>query len=394
MTLEDVAAIARVMTLKCAFAGLAAGGAKGGIIVPTGFSPAQREQRLRAFGRAAAALLRSGAWSHGTDMGTTEFDLALVRHAAGLGPDPARSGAAILRSAEAVSSGTAAGWTVAMCAQSALECLGIPVLGARIAIQGLGAVGQAAMASLAAAGARIVAVSTVEGALHDPNGLNAKRLLTLAREEGPACTASGGTPPQALFEAPSDVLLLCAGSEGLDRHSAQALSTRAVVCGANTPFDDEVAQELKGRGILVVPDFVAGCGGVLGSTLHVAAGVAGPDLWRILQRTFLPLVARTITEALANGVEVAQPAQRIAERVAAACERAYGNERPSTLLASRLAPPERPYVRALLAIERRLRQSWRWRALARPLRGLAVAHAEHVLAATLAAGVDPRSGLS
>jgi glutamate dehydrogenase (NAD(P)+) len=385
VTADEIGRIARVMTLKCGFAGLAAGGAKGGVIVPEGSSAEQRASRLEAFGRAAAALLRSGVWSHGADMGTTDLDIARIRRAAGIGADPGLPGPLRVPATGDASSGSAAGLTVALSTEAALDSLGVSLRGARIAIQGAGAVGRAAMESLAAAGARIVAISTVAGTLGDDGGLDVRSVLENLRQSGDKFT-SGGAPPEAVLAASCDVMLLCAGSDTLDATAAERLDVRAVVCGANIPFTDEVADRLVERGILVLPDFVAGTGGVLGSTLVAVAGATAPELELVLRRHFKPLVAQTLASAAARGTTVAAEARRRALRVIAACDAAYGSERPDALLPERLAPRDSGAVRLLLAAERRCRGSTRLAALARLLHGSAVARAERVLSASYAAG--------
>lgn len=388
ITVEELERIARVMTLKCGYAGLAAGGAKGGVIVPANFSEGQRAARLESFGRAAAQLLRSGIWSHGADMGTTELDIARIRYAAGLGPAPIPLAALPAESDRSFSSGTAAGMTVALATEAVLESLGIALRGARIAVQGAGAVGRAAMTALASAGARIVALSTVGGALHAPTGLDVKSVLDRLRcSEGESLPEMA--PPETLLEAPCEALLLCAGSDMLDLDAAQRLQARAVVCGANIPFTDEVARRLEGRGIMIVPDFVAGGGGVLGSTLAATAGITVGELEAVLRRHFKTRVAQTIERAHAHGTTFAEEAQHCAERVLAACESAYGDTSGETLLPERLAPPDPLPVRAMLAVERRVRGSRRLALAARMLHGTAVARAERILAASYAVGTMP-----
>lgn len=390
VTATEIERIARVMTLKCGFVGLAAGGAKGGVLVPEGFTAEQRTARLAAYGRAASALLRSGVWSHGADMGTTDHDIALIRHAAGIGPlpGPVDSPAAVARGD--ASSGRAAGLTVALSAEAALESLGVPLQGARIAVQGAGAVGRAAMASLAAAGARIVALSTIVGTLRDDRGLDVRALLDELGRSGDNA-ASGGAPPQAVLAVPCDAVLLCAGSDTLDAQTAERLDARAVVCGANIPFTDDVGDRLEQRGILVLPDFVAGGGGVLGSTLVAAAGVRASELEPILRRSFKPRVTQTLAASAAQGTTVAFEARLRALRAIAACDAAYGAMRPDTLLPERLAPSDSGPVRLMLAAERRLRGSTRLAPVARLLHGTAVARAERVLHASFAAGAHPTS---
>jgi len=385
VTADEIRRIARVMTLKCGFAGLAAGGAKGGVIVPEGFNAEQRAARLEAYGRAASWLLGSGVWSHGADMGTTELDIARIRYAAGIGPDPGLPGSLPAPAAVEVSSGHAAGLTVALSAEAALESRGVSLRGARIAIQGAGAVGRAAMESLAAAGARIVAISTVAGTLREDGGLDVCSVLEGLRRSGDKFTV-GSTPSTAVLAAPCDVMLLCAGSGMLDATAAEHLDARAVVCGANIPFTDEVADRLVDRGILVLPDFVAGGGGVLGSTLVAEAGVTARELELILRRHFKPLVAQTLAAAVAHGTTAAAEATRRALRVIEACDAAYVSARPETLLPDRLATRDSGVTRLMLAAERRCRGSTWLAPMARLLHQSAVARAERLLSAALAAG--------
>lgn len=387
VTAEEIRRIAAVMTLKCGFAGLAAGGAKGGVIIPNGLTSLQRAARLEAFGRAAAPLLRSGVWSHGSDLGTTDVDIARIRHAAGIGPAPGPPDSIPAASKGDASSGHAAGLTVALCAEAALESLGLPVRNARIAIQGAGAVGRAAMKSLAESGARIVAISTIAGTLRNDSGLDVNAVLKGLVRAGDQF-AGGGEPADAVLSVDCDAMLLCAGTGALDLPAAEQLKARTVVCGANIPFAGGVEDRLEARGILVLPDFVAGGGGVLGSTLVAAAGLSPNEVEAVLRRRFKPLVVQMLAAALARGTTAAVQARRQALGVIAACERAYGPLRPDTLLPEKLAPAEPAPVRIALAVERRTRSSSRLAVIGRWLHGSAVARAERVLAASLAAGAD------
>ncbi len=379
VTARQIERIARVMTLKCGFVGIAAGGAKGGVIVPVDFTDEQRAARLQAYGRAASALLQSGVWSHGADMGTNDFDIARIRHAAGIGADPGD-----LRAPETggdTSSGVAAGLTVALATEAVLDGLGIAPRGARVAIHGAGAVGCAAMSALAAAGARIVAVSTLTGAICDDAGIDVPTALERARTVGDRFT-SGGSAPEAPLRVACDALLLCGGADVIDAAAAEHVQARAIVCGANIPFTDDVGERLQRRGITIVPDFVAGGGGVLGSTLVAVAGLTAEELAAVLQRQFKPLVEHTIAQARARGTTIAAQARERALRTLAACDAAYGAQRPATLLPERLAAPPSVPLRWMLAAERRARGSRRLAPLARWLHGTAVAQAERVLSAT------------
>jgi glutamate dehydrogenase (NAD(P)+) len=387
VTQEELRRIAEVMTLKCGFVGLAAGGAKGGIVMPTGASPEERAERLVAYGRALGQLLRSGVWSHGVDLGTTMADLALIRRGAGL--EGARVTTIPPADARARHSSSAepAGLTVALSAEAALESLRICARGARVAIQGAGAVGRAALAALARAGARIVAVATVAGTLHRDEGLDAALLLEgLARSGDGFLGGTNRLSPLAVLEVDCDALLSCAVTASIDASVAARMRAGTVICGANTPFADGAQDALAARGILVLPDFIAGAGGVLGSTLETAAGAGPEEVESILRRRFKPLVTSTIAAAAARGDAPAVEAGRRALRVLAACDLAYRAERPPTLLPDRLAPEASLAARACLALEHRLRGSTRLAPVVRGLHRRALARAEQVLCASLEAG--------
>lgn len=384
---EELRRIAAVMTLKCGFVGLAAGGAKGGILMPPGVSQDERAERLAAFGRALGPLLRSGIWSHGVDLGTSLADVELIRRAAGLGRNFARAVAEPPSPAPDSSSAEPAGLTVALATEAALESLGISVRGARIAVQGAGAVGRAAIDALGRAGARIVAVATVAGTLHRDTGLDPSALLDgLARSGDRFAGGTHAQPPRAVLNVDCEALLVCAGTASVDADAAAHLLARTVVCGANIPFADGVEECLSHRGILVLPDFIAGAGGVLGTTLETAAGAAPVEVGSILRRRFKPLVEATIAAAAARGDSPAAEARRRALRVLAACDSVYGAERPPTLLPDRLAPQPSAAARAYLAFEHHVRHSSRLARIARRLHARALARAEEVLSASLAVG--------
>jgi glutamate dehydrogenase/leucine dehydrogenase len=375
---EELRRLARVMTLKCAYYGLAAGGAKGGIVAREEDDAAARRARIEAFGRALGPLFATGIYSFGCDLGLAPADLATLRRAAGLAPGGGEE--------DGAGSAEAAGLTVALAGLAALAARGVEPRGARVAVQGAGAVGLAAIAALEREGVRTVAVATRLGALSRPEGLAAARLREAARRHGDAFVLreeGEAAPARAVLEAPCELFIPCAGSGTVDREAARALAARAVVAGANDPFGPGAEETLFARGVLVVPDFVANGGGVLGSTL-ACAGAGRADVEAIFRRRVLPRIAATIERACGRREPVAAAARHEAERFLARCARAYGAERPPTLLAERLAPSPSRRRRLLLALERRARGSRRLALAARLLRPAALARLDEVVAAALA----------
>src|SRR5512135_2267914 len=148
VSLGECARLARAMTMKNSAAGLAHGGAKSVIAGDPRMPPAEKERAIRSF---AHALRNEADYIFGPDMGTDETCMAWVKdeigRAAGL---PAELGGIPLDEVGAT------GWGLLHCAEVAAPAAGIALEGARVAVQGFGAVGRHAARFLAAKGAKLV----------------------------------------------------------------------------------------------------------------------------------------------------------------------------------------------------------------------------------------------
>jgi glutamate dehydrogenase (NAD(P)+) len=260
VTVEELSALAAVMTLKFAFFGIACGGAKAGLMVPDGAPAEERRRRARAFGAGLASLIRAGTYIPGTDLGCSERDLWEIRAGAGfgVGPPPAQA---------PTGASATASWSGRSAAIAAMVALGDRVRGATLAVLGYGRVGAAVAARFTAAGGRLVAVSTARGAVVDPAGLDLARLERLRIQYGddaPRCYPGGRqTTPEELFGTPVDVLAPCATSGMLDRAAAGRVRCRVVAPGANAAVTADAEAVLDAKGVTLIPDFVANAGGIL-----------------------------------------------------------------------------------------------------------------------------------
>ena len=260
LTVEEVARLARTMTWKWAAVDLFFGGAKAGILGdPHG---ADKEAVLRAFARALANEVPA-EYVFGLDMGLAEGDAAIF-------VDELRDrGAAVglPRSLGGVPYDQlgVTGFGVAEATDAAAQSIGLPLSGARVAIQGFGAVGQAAAERLVALGASIIAVSTAVGAVHDHGGLDIARLAKLRTEAGDDCVLEygGAQPAESALTAATDILVPAAREDVIDDQVANATTAKLVVEGANLPTNPSSRAVLHKRGVAVVPDFIANCGGII-----------------------------------------------------------------------------------------------------------------------------------
>jgi glutamate dehydrogenase (NAD(P)+) len=249
--LEEVARLARAMTWKFAAWRMPYAGAKAGLR----FAGGAREEVLAAYRRALEPY--RDVFLTGPDMGTSAADFA-----DGLeGPPPLWA-----QSHEGVDmDDLATGHGVKAAAEAALAHGGRTLSGAAIAIEGFGKVGAGMALASARAGARIVGVSTVDGLLAEPGGLDVDALFSLRDRFGDALVAHGPAPVrprEELFDLDCDVLVPGARPDAITRDVAARLRCAVVAPGANVPYGPGAVEELDRRGIVAVPDFIANAGGI------------------------------------------------------------------------------------------------------------------------------------
>lgn len=268
VTAGEVARLARAMTEKNALAGLPHGGGKSGISAPA-LGPADHERVMRAFARGIEQLTD---YIPGPDMGTTETSMAYVHdeigRAIGL---PAVLGGIPLDELGAT------GFGLAVCADVLSEAKLVELGGARVVIQGLGAVGWHAGRLLAERGAVIVAASDIRGGLWNPGGLDVAALRAHQQSAGTVMGFPGGAPVPRddILSLDCELLVLAAKPDVVTTDNAGKISARVVLEGANIPVTAQAEDQLADRGVLCIPDIVANAGGVIcGAAEYRGAGRA------------------------------------------------------------------------------------------------------------------------
>lgn len=256
VTAAEVARLARAMTMKNALAGLPHGGGKAGIAAPSG-TPADHERVMRSFAQAIRSL---DEYIPGPDMGTSETSMAYVRdeigRAVGL---PGVLGGVPLDELGATGVG------VAVCAEVVSKSRGPDLAGARVVIQGFGAVGSHAARALAERGAVVIAVSDSRGATWNPDGLDVAALRSFKQSAGAVADFSGGrsVPRDDVIGLECEFLVPAAQPDVITADNAGKVAARVILEGANLPVTRQAADQLAGRGVLCVPDIVANSGGVI-----------------------------------------------------------------------------------------------------------------------------------
>ena len=245
--------LARAMTYKYAVLGIRVGGAKGMVRA----RPENASTAMARYCTEIRPLIASGRFATGADLGTSERDFASLR--------PAGWDVHVLNSTvDGVPfEDVLTGYGVVAAAEAALDGLD----GRTVAVEGLGKVGGGVVREVARRGARVVAVSTIAGAVHDPGGFDADELLAARAEHGDALVAHLGRsvlPTDALFDTPVDVLVPGARTGVLDATRAARVTASVVIPAANVPYTADGLATLTARGIAAHADFVCNAAAVVG----------------------------------------------------------------------------------------------------------------------------------
>ncbi len=253
----ECARLARAMTLKNAAAGLAHGGGKSVLVGDPRMDVEHKEHLIRAF---AHALRNEQDYIFGPDMGTNEECMAWIKdeigRAVGL---PEAAGGIPLDELGAT------GWGLAACAEVAAPACGIRLDGARIAIQGFGAVGRHAASFLAQKGAKLVAASDTTGTIVNEAGMDVTRLIEDKQRSGSVLDHASGQKcgVDAVIDIACDIWIPAARPDVIREDNVGRLKARLVLQGANIPFTEAAERAAADRGVMVVPDFIANAGGVI-----------------------------------------------------------------------------------------------------------------------------------
>lgn len=266
VSLGECARLARAMTLKNAMAGLPHGGAKSVIFADPAMPAERKESVLRSFARLIEGV---SDYITGPDMGTDEHCMAFCFDETGRSVGlPREVGGIPLDEIGATAMGLVAA------AEVAEEFCDVRMEGARVAVQGFGAVGRHAARLLCERGAVLVAAADSAGTVLDPDGLDVQVLLD-AKARGEHLSAAGvgkSAGPDAVIDAACDIWIPAARPDVIRADNVGRLDTKLILQGANIPMTAEAEATLHERGVLIVPDFVANAGGVICAAVEFQRG--------------------------------------------------------------------------------------------------------------------------
>jgi glutamate dehydrogenase (NAD(P)+) len=266
--LDEVRALASLMTWKTAVVDLPYGGAKGGIgIDPRTLSKRELERITRSFVDQIHEIVGPDSDIPAPDMGTNHEVMAWFRNQwekyHGFNP-------AVITGKPVEEYGSrgreeATGRGVGTLAIKMLKRLNRKPELTRTAIQGFGNVGSHAAKYLYESAFPIVAVSDVSGAYVNPKGLNIPEMLSyVLKNKGLLAGYQGAEriDPDQLLALDVELLIPAALGDVITAKNVDQIKANLIIEGANGPIDPEADAKLNERKILVLPDILANAGGV------------------------------------------------------------------------------------------------------------------------------------
>ena len=306
VSIAELTSLARSMTYKWAFLNVHMGGAKAGIFADPAQLGCKRSELMEAFGRGLTSLVQKNVYFPGIDLGTTPDDL----HHIMLGAGTPLVG-------EQIDGSYATALTVFETIRQVSNFSGKELSGLRVALEGFGKVASSLGAMLQNAGARLVAVSTVAGAVTTRDEFDVQGLLQLKKiyddDFVHHYAGSEVIPPEELYSLDVDLLIPGARPWAINEHNVDQVKARWIVPISNAPTTHAAEAQLNERNALFVPDFVSNCGGILSMAMR-SHYFDLDDVNQLVTTTFADMVYSMLTKSALRNEKFADFAREIAWR--------------------------------------------------------------------------------
>jgi glutamate dehydrogenase (NAD(P)+) len=264
--LDEVRALASLMTWKTSLIDVPFGGAKGGVAVNASLlTNIEKEEVIRRWTRSLVHVLGHHRDIPAPDMGTDSKSMAWLmdeyHRLEGFQPACVTGKPVELFGAPGREEATGRG--VAMIAAATLKKHKVKVEGATVAIQGFGNVGRYAALVCQELGMRVIAVSDVSGGIVNAKGIDIASIFSHKSLE--TVDADNRVGAAEVLEVQCDVLIPAALGGVINDGNVAKIKAEFIIEGANQPITFAADQELRAQGVVIVPDILANSGGVMGS---------------------------------------------------------------------------------------------------------------------------------
>jgi glutamate dehydrogenase (NAD(P)+) len=268
--LDEVRALATLMSWKTAIAGIPFGGAKGGIDVDVSkCEPAELQRITRSFIDKIEKVLGPTRDIPAPDVGTNAQTMAWMMDEYGKlhGHTPAIVTGKPIALEGSFGREAATGRGVVYMFREAAGQLGLTPSSTRVVVQGFGNVGSWAARIIQQLGAKVIAVSDASGAVHSESGLDTHALQDFVAGGGKLGeydgTGAETISPEELLGLECEVLIPAALGGMIHRDNADSVRTQLIVEGANSPTTPAADEILADKGVTIIPDVMANAGGVV-----------------------------------------------------------------------------------------------------------------------------------
>jgi glutamate dehydrogenase (NAD(P)+) len=280
LDLDDVRALAMLMTWKCTVVGIPYGGAKGGVVCdPKKLSQRELENLTRRYATEISLLMSPEGDIPAPDVNTNDQIMAWIMDTysmhrgysvpavvtgkpISIGGSPGRS--------------EATGRGVMFCVREAMKHLCMPIEGSTAVVQGFGKVGSVAAYLLQSKGMKIVGLSDVSGGIYNPKGIDAYDAVRYVEQNGGTLQGYPGcdlVTNEELLTLKCDVLVPAAMENQITMRNADKLQIKILAEGANGPTTVDADKVLLDKGVFIVPDILCNAGGVTVSYFEWVQGL-------------------------------------------------------------------------------------------------------------------------
>ena len=332
VTLDETRALAMWMTWKCALMNLPYGGAKGGVVVdPRQLSERELRRLTRRYATEISIMMGPEGDIPAPDVGTNPQVMAWIMDTYSM--HRGYSVPAVVTGKPIQIGGSqgrfdATGLGVMFMAREALKHLRIRAEGATAVVQGFGNVGAVAARCMQIMGAKVVAVSDVNGGIYNAKGLDIPSLQQFVRETRSVVGFPGADTLNntEVLELPCTVLIPAALEGQITEENAPKIRCKVLAEGANGPTTPDADKILMDNGTFIVPDILCNAGGVTVSYFEWVQSLQAffwseDDVKRQLERLMVDSFNSVLNESREKSLPTRMAAYTLAiNRVAEALE--------------------------------------------------------------------------
>lgn len=266
--LDEVRALASLMTWKTSIADIPFGGAKGGVTIdPTKLSAGELERLTRAFTSKIDLIIGPSEDIPAPDVNTNAQTMAWMmdEYSKSHGYSPAVVTGKPIELGGSLGREEATGRGVCIALREAAKTYHLDLRKITVALQGFGNVGSNTMRILEQEmGVKVVAVSDVKGGVYNPRGIRYSEAVNQLKNSGSLNGIKGGVKlsNEDLLELKCDVLIPAALGNQLRADNANNVKAKLIIEAANGPTTFEADEIFASRNIPVIPDIYSNVGGV------------------------------------------------------------------------------------------------------------------------------------